>query len=171
MAFEGIPAAQPAPGEITRLLAEWTAGRAEPAAELWPVIYRELRQIASAYMRKERLDHTLQSTALVNEAWLKLAHSPRFGSTSVLHFKRIAARAMRQLLIEAARRRTADKRGGGVVAITLDECAGELAAGDRELLALDEALEELARLNTRQAMMVEARFFGGLDMEIGRAHV
>ena len=130
---------------------------------LFSLTYEELRRLASTVRRGDP-SNTLNTTALVNEAWLKLAHSTRFGSTSVLHFKRIAARAMRQLLIEAARRRTADKRGGGVVAITLDESAGELAAGDRELLALDGALEELARLNARQAMMVEARFFGGLDM-------
>jgi len=130
---------------------------------LFSLTYEELRRLASTVRRGDP-SNTLNTTALVNEAWLKLAHSPRFGSTSVLHFKRIAARAMRQLLIEAARRRTADKRGGGVAPITLDESAGELAAGDRELLALDGALEELARLNARQAMMVEARFFGGLDM-------
>ncbi len=130
---------------------------------LFSLTYEELRRLASSVRRGDP-SNTLNTTALVNEAWLKLAHSPRFASTSVLHFKRIAARAMRQLLIEAARRRTADKRGGGVVAITLDESAGELAAGDRELLALDGALEKLARLNARQAMMVEARFFGGLDM-------
>jgi RNA polymerase sigma factor (TIGR02999 family) len=130
---------------------------------LFSLTYEELRRLASSVRRGDP-SSTLNTTALVNEAWLKLAHSPRFTSTSPLHFKRIVARAMRQLLIEAARRRHADKRGGAAVPITLDDNAGEMAGGDQELLALDDALEQLARMNPRQATLVEARFFGGLDM-------
>jgi RNA polymerase sigma factor (TIGR02999 family) len=108
---------------------------------------------------------TLSPTALVNEAWMKLADSPHVARTSRLHFKRIAARAMRQVLIEAARRRQADKRGGGVPFVTFEDSMGETSTAADELLALDEALEELARLSPRQATMVEARFFGGLDLK------
>ena len=107
----------------------------------------------------------LSPTALVNEAWLKLAHSPRLAHTSRLHFKRIAARAMRQVLIEAARRRNADKRGGGAAFVTFEDSMGQTATAADELLALDEALEGLAKISPRQAMMVEARFFGGLEMK------
>jgi RNA polymerase sigma factor (TIGR02999 family) len=130
---------------------------------MFSLTYEELRRLASTVRRGDP-SLTLNTTALVNEAWLKLAQSPRFVSTSLLHFKRVAARAMRQLLIEAARRRNAEKRGGGMARVTLDESAGEVVSGDRELMLLDVALEELARLNPRQAMMVEARFFGGLDI-------
>jgi RNA polymerase sigma factor (TIGR02999 family) len=109
---------------------------------------------------------TLTPTVLVNEAWLKLAKSPELGSASRLHFKRIAARAMRQLLIEAARRRHSSKRGGedDVTIITYDESMLPVSTCGKELMALDAALDELARIEPRQAMMVESRFFGGLDV-------
>jgi RNA polymerase sigma factor (TIGR02999 family) len=129
---------------------------------LFSLTYEELRRLA-ATVRRSDPGVTLNTTALVNEAWLKLAKSPHFASTSPLHFKRIAARAMRQLLVEAARRRNADKRGGGAMLITLDDAAG-VASTEENLLALDAALLELANLSPRQALMVEARFFGGLDM-------
>jgi RNA polymerase sigma factor (TIGR02999 family) len=131
---------------------------------LFSVTYEELRRLASA-VRRDDPSATLNPTALVNEAWLKLADSPNLASTSPLHFKRIAARAMRQVLIEAARRRNAGKRGGGDVAlVTFDDSLEEIATTSGELLALDEALDELARVNPRQAQMVESRFFGGLDV-------
>jgi RNA polymerase sigma factor (TIGR02999 family) len=100
----------------------------------------------------------------VNEAWIKLAASPGLMPASRLHFKRIAARAMRQVLVEAARRRNADKRGAGVALVTFDESLNDSTTSAEELLALDEALEALARLNPRQAQIVESRFFGGLDV-------
>jgi RNA polymerase sigma factor (TIGR02999 family) len=101
----------------------------------------------------------------VNEAWLKLADSPWVALTSRLHFKRVAARAMRQVLIEAARRRNASKRGGsGALVVTYDDSLGETETCADDLLALDEAMEELSRIHPRQAMMVESRFFGGLDI-------
>jgi RNA polymerase sigma factor (TIGR02999 family) len=130
---------------------------------LFSVTYDELRRLASTVRRSDPAA-TLSPTTLVNEAWLKLASSPRFASTSQLHFKRIAARAMRQLLVEAARRRNAGKRGEGMAPIDLADIAAEAASSDEKLLALDSALVELARLSPRQAIMVEARFFGGLDM-------
>jgi RNA polymerase sigma-70 factor, ECF subfamily len=130
---------------------------------LFSVTYEELRRLA-ARVRQRDPSATLTPTALVNEAWIKLAGSPGLGRVSLLHFKRIAARAMRQVLIEAARRRKAEKRGGGQALVTFDEAIDQAASGADELLALDQALDELARLQPRQAMMVESRFFGGLDV-------
>ena len=126
--------------------------------------YEELRRLAAA-VRQGDPSATLSPTALVNEAWIKLADSPHVAQTSRLHFRRIAARAMRQVLIEAARRRQADKRGGGAPFVTFEDSMGETSTAADELIALDEALEGLARLSPRQAMMVEARFFGGLDLK------
>jgi RNA polymerase sigma factor (TIGR02999 family) len=130
---------------------------------LFSLAYEELRRLASS-VRSSDPGATLSPTALVNEAWLKLAESPSFATTSRLHFKRIAARAMRQVLIEAARRRHADKRGGHAVDVTFDDALHDRASGADELLALDAALDELARIHPRQALMVESRFFGGLDI-------
>ncbi|MEW5977641.1 MAG: ECF-type sigma factor [Acidobacteriota bacterium] len=132
--------------------------------QLFSVTYEELRRLASSVRRGDP-SATLNPTALVNEAWLKLANSPGFSTTSPLHFKRIAARAMRQVLIEAARRRNARKRGGGEgVAVTFDESMSEASSWGKDLLALNTALDELSRIQPRQAMMVEGRFFGGLDI-------
>jgi RNA polymerase sigma factor (TIGR02999 family) len=129
---------------------------------LFSAAYEELRRLASSVKRGDG-GATLSPTALVNEAWVKLAKSPRFSTTSPLHFKRIAARAMRQVLVEAARRRTADKRGGAAITITFDDLANFPAQSEEDLLALDVALQDLARIQPRQAKMVESRFFGGLD--------
>lgn len=131
---------------------------------LFSVTYEELRRLAASVKRSDP-NASLTPTTLVNEAWLKLAGSPELAATSPLHFKRIAARAMRQVLIEAARRRQAEKRGGkGAVFVTFDEALETPVSTDQELLALDGALEQLAKLNPRQAQMVEGRFFGGLDV-------
>jgi RNA polymerase sigma factor (TIGR02999 family) len=130
---------------------------------LFSVTYEELRRLASTVKRNDA-SSTLNPTALVNEAWLKLVKSPPFETTSPLHFKRIAARAMRQVLIEAARRRNAGKRGGQVIFAGVDLAVTEIAFGGQELLALDEALQELEQLEPRQAMLVESRLFGGLDV-------
>jgi RNA polymerase sigma-70 factor, ECF subfamily len=130
---------------------------------LFVATYEELRRLASS-LRAGRAGATLDSIALVHEAWVKLAGSASIGVMSELHFKRIAARAMRQVLVEAARRRQTHKRGGGVDLVTLDDELAPMAAGTEELLALDEALESLAQLHPRQAMIVESRFFGGIDV-------
>jgi RNA polymerase sigma factor (TIGR02999 family) len=131
--------------------------------DLFSVAYEELRRLASAVREGDR-SATLNPTALVNEAWLKLASSPGFASTSRLHFKRIAARAMRRVLIEAARRRNAQKRGGGAgIFVTLDDAPARTVSVGDEWIAFDGALEELARMSPRQALMVEGRFFGGLE--------
>ncbi len=132
--------------------------------DLFSVTYEELRRLANTVKRGDQ-SVTLTPTALVNEAWLKLANSPRFASTSRLHFKRIAARAMRQVLVEAARRRNAGKRGGpDAIVVAIDDAQDGVACAGKDLLALDRALDELARLEPRQALMVESRFFGGLDI-------
>lgn len=131
---------------------------------LFSVTYEELRRLASSVRRADPAA-TLSPTTLVNEAWLKLANSPPFASVSRLHFKRIAARAMRQVLIEAARRRKAQKRGGPeALTVTFDDSLNEAATFSNNLLALNAALDELAQMNPRQAVMVEGRFFGGLGV-------
>lgn len=136
----------------------------EELDHLFSVAYEELRRLASTVRRSDP-GATLTPSTLVNEAWLKLANSPPLAATSQVHFKRIAARAMRQVLIESARRRAATKRGGKDVAfVTFDEELHDYAAGATEMLALDAALDELARLLPRQAIIVEYHFFGGLEL-------
>jgi RNA polymerase sigma-70 factor, ECF subfamily len=131
---------------------------------LFSATYEELRRLASSVRRGDP-SATLNPTALVNEAWMKMAKSPEIASTSRLHFKRIAARAMRQILIEAARRRNAGKRGGGQnVTVSFDESFQKGPSCGDDLLRLDRALDELALMNPRQAALVESRFFGGLDI-------
>ncbi len=132
--------------------------------DLFSLTYEELRRLASSVKRGDR-SNTLNPTALVNEAWLKLANSPGILTTSPLHFKRIAARAMRQLLVEAARRRGAGKRNiEGSPVITFDESLHGAFTSDQDLLGLNAALDELAELEPRQATIVESRFFGGFEM-------
>ncbi|MBS1805861.1 MAG: sigma-70 family RNA polymerase sigma factor [Acidobacteria bacterium] len=131
---------------------------------LFSLTYEELRRLASSVKRFDG-SATLNPTALVNEAWLKLARCPELASASRLHFKRIAARAMRQILVEAARKRNSEKRGGeDAVLITFDESTTPVATSSMDLLALDSALDEFARIHPRQAMMVESRFFGGFEI-------
>jgi RNA polymerase sigma factor (TIGR02999 family) len=130
--------------------------------DLFSAAYEELRRLASA-VRRDDPNATISPTALVNEAWLKLADSPAVARTSPLHFKRIAARAMRQVLVEAARRRNAEKRGGGAAVVTFDDAMSAVSTAD-DILGLDAALEALAQIEPRQALMVESRFFGGLDV-------
>lgn len=143
------------------------AGSAEERRALDAVFsaaYEELRRLASSVRRGDP-SATLSPTALVNEAWIKLSNAPAVALTSRLHFKRIAARAMRQVLVEAARRRHAHKRGGrDAVFVTFDESIGNRTTWTDDLLGLDAALGTLARLHPRQAVMVESRFFGGLDV-------
>lgn len=132
---------------------------------LAPHLYAELHRLASAYMRRERADHTLQPTALINEAWIRLSASPGPEWTSRAHFLSIAAQCMRQILVDHARRRNSEKRGAGQVLVplgTLDRSAEETAP--EELLALDEALRRLGELDARKARVIELRFFGGLTV-------
>lgn len=131
--------------------------------ELFTLTYAELRKLAAAVRRGDP-SATLNPTALVNEAWLKMARSPGLHAQSPLHFKRIAARAMRQILVEAARRRVAAKRGGGELTVAFDSALQPAACAGRELLAMNDVLDRLQALNPRQAAMVESRFFGGLEI-------
>jgi RNA polymerase sigma factor (TIGR02999 family) len=133
--------------------------------EQFSLVYEELRRLAASVLRHEQ-NGKLTPTTLVHEAWLKLANSPQVADTSPLHFRRIAARAMRQVLVDAARRRHAARRRDGEVLVTFDELLpgmNELAS-PRDILALDSALEELSRVSSRQATLVEGRFFGGLEI-------
>lgn len=140
------------------------SGKRRALDELFSLTYEELRRLASSVKRGDP-GNTLNPTALVNEAWLKLARSPELAAESPLHFKRIAARAMRQLLIEAARRRNAHKRGDGeAIYVSFDDSLATAPSTAAELLALDDALDELARLDPRQSAIVESRFFGGLEI-------
>ena len=133
--------------------------------QLFSLAYEELLRLASTVKRGDP-SNTLSPTALVNEAWLKLAKSPGLAAASHLHFKRIAARAMRQLLVESARRRNSHKRGGDgeIIFVSFDESLDGAVTPGKDLLALDTALTELARLEPRQALIVEIRFFGGLEI-------
>jgi RNA polymerase sigma factor (TIGR02999 family) len=135
--------------------------------QLFSATYEELRRLAAAVKSGDR-HATLNPTTLVHEAWLKLARSPPFAATSELHFKRIAARAMRQLLVESARRRLARKRGADSRPATIPKAFDDLRAleapQNEDILRIDAALDELARLSPRQAMVVESRFFGGLEV-------
>jgi RNA polymerase sigma factor (TIGR02999 family) len=130
---------------------------------LFSAAYEELRQLAGV-VRKSSPNATLSPTTLVNEAWLKLSRTPPAGVASKLHFKRIAARAMRQILVDAARRKNAARHGGDLVQVTFDDGAEQIAATAGDLIALDDALRALAQISPRQSAMVEARFFGGLDI-------
>ncbi len=150
------------PGDITALLAEMRSGRKEALAQLLPLVYNELRRLAGRYMRDERRGHTLQPTALVHEAYLRLAGQDRAKWRNRAQFMGIAGRVMRRILVDHARKRHAAKRGGSLV--TLDEGLGQgsVAAQAEEILAVDEALERLDRFDPQQARVVELRYFGGL---------
>jgi RNA polymerase sigma-70 factor (ECF subfamily) len=158
-------AREPTTGEITRLLAEWTSGRREPAPELWSMVYRELRQIAGAYMRNERPDHTLQTTALVNEAWVRTFEGEPFRWASRKHFFCAMAQTMRRILVNHARKYQAQKRGAEWEQVSLETIPALRVERPAQLLALDEALEQLGQLNRRQAQVIEMRFFVGLTAE------
>lgn len=141
----------------------FAAGDSHGLDQLFAAAYDELRRLASA-IRRDDPGATLTPTALVNEAWLKLRASANLAPASRLHFKRIAGRAMRQVLVEAARRRRAAKRGSGMAPVTLDDADARALSTPDDVLALDAALTELARIAPRQAAMIESRFFGGLDV-------
>jgi RNA polymerase sigma factor (TIGR02999 family) len=149
--------------DVTRLLAEWANGDQHALEELTPLVYRELRQLASGYLQKERREHTLQPTALVHEAYLRLVgqKNPNFRDRS--HFFGVAARLMRQILVDHARRRQAGKRAGGKA--SLDKAKIFRQEGSRDLLALDSGLNALERFDPRKSKAVELRYFGGLTMD------
>jgi RNA polymerase sigma factor (TIGR02999 family) len=150
---------------VTELLAHWSRGDEVALAELTPLVYEELRRLAHRHMGGERPDHTLQTTALVNEAYLRLAGqtNPRWQNRA--HFFAVAARAMRQILVSYARSYRAQKRGGGALKVDLDEAALVSPEESREIVDLHEALERLATLDSRKAQVVELKFFGGLNYD------
>ena len=151
--------------EITRLLLDWRGG--DPAAldALLPVVYAELRRIAHLYMRRQRAGHSLQTTALVNEAYLKLIDSDRVNWQDRNHFFAICSQLMRRILVDSARRKISQKRGGDRLQVTLDEHAAATVEHAADVVGLDDALKQLATLSPRQAQIVELRYFGGLTEE------
>jgi len=157
------PASSPA--DITRLLQAWGGGDAGALENLTPMVYAEMRRIAARYMRRENPGNSLQATALVNEAYLRLVDLAQVRWQDRAHFFAVAAQTMRRILVDAARARAAGKRGGGAVHVNLDEALDAMPDRPGELVALDEALDGLARLDPRKAKVIEMRFFGGLTVE------
>ena len=151
--------------EITQLLLAWSEGDREALDRLTPLVYAELRRLAKSYMRKERAGHTLQTTALIHEAYLRLIDASQVEWRSRAHFFGVAARAMRQILVAMARERGCQKRGGVARQVSLDEAMMIDEGLDEDLVALDEALGALAQFDARKAQVVEMRFFGGLTEE------
>jgi RNA polymerase sigma factor (TIGR02999 family) len=152
--------------EVTRLLEEWSGGNQAALDELMPIVYDELRRLAQHFMNRERKGNTLQTTALVNEAYLKLVDQRRAQWHNRKHFFAVSAHLMRRILVDRARERGYQKRGGGALTVSLDEAltvsTDEQAA---EIVALDEALKELATFDERKTRVVELRYFGGLSVE------
>ena len=152
-----------APKNVTQLLADWSHGEAAALSELTPLVYEELRRLAHHYMKGQRPDHTLQATALVNEAYLRLADQTSPDFTNRSHFFAVAAQAMRQILVNYAKASRSQKRGGGARKVELDEAALISPEETTEILDLNEALERLATLDSRKAHVVELKYFGGLN--------
>jgi RNA polymerase sigma factor (TIGR02999 family) len=150
---------------VTELLAQWSHGDDAALAELTPLVYEELRRLAHHHMGGQRPDHTLQTTALVNEAYLRLADqtNPRWQNRA--HFFAVAARAMRQILVSYARTQQAQKRGGGAIKLDLDQAALISPQESKEIVDLHEALEQLSALDSRKAQVVELKYFGGLNYD------
>ena len=150
---------------VTELLAEWSHGDNAALAELTPLVYEELRRLAHHFMEGQRPDHTLQTTALVNEAYMRLADQTKPSWQNRAHFFAVAARAMRQILVNYARSNRAQKRGGGALKVELDEAAILSPEQSKEIVDLHEALERLAALDSRKAQVVELKYFGGLNYD------
>jgi RNA polymerase sigma factor (TIGR02999 family) len=151
--------------DVTQRLSDWKNGDKTALDELTPLIYEELRRLAGTYFSRERANHTLQPTALINEAYIRLVggNTPEFKDRS--HFLGVAAQLMRQVLVDHARSHNAEKRGGGEPKISLDEAISSAQEKPAQLVALDDALTELSRFDPRKAEIVELRYFGGLTIE------
>ncbi len=156
---------KPSPEEITGLLLAWGNGDKAALDRLIPLVYQELRRLAHRQMRRERAGDTLQTTALVNEAYLRLVDYERMQPRDRAHFLAIAAQAMRRILIERARSRRSAKRGSGAQKVSLDEAAEVSNERAADVLALDEALTQLAAIDPRKSQIVELKYFGGLTIE------
>ena len=151
--------------EITQLLAEWSDGDQSALDELYPLVYDELHRLARRYMSREKKGHTLQTTALINEAYVRLVDQKNVHWANRSHFFAISAQIMRRILIDHARRHAFAKRGGGAQHVSLEEVAVITPDASRELLLLDEALKSLAEMDPRRSQVVELRYFGGLNNE------
>jgi RNA polymerase sigma factor (TIGR02999 family) len=152
------------PGSVTGLLLAWREGDDAALEQLVPLVHQELHRIARGCMRGERTGHSLQATALVNEAYLRLIGAQQVDWQNRVHFLAVSARLMRRILVDFARKKKYQKRGGGAQDVTLDEALIVVEPG-RDLLALDEALDALAKMDERKAKVVEMRYFGGLTVE------
>jgi RNA polymerase sigma factor (TIGR02999 family) len=150
---------------VTQLLGDWSRGDTDALERLIPLVEPELHRLAHHYMSRERAGHTLQTTALINEAYLRLVDNSKPTWQNRNHFVAAAAQLMRRIMVDHARERLSLKRGGGAVRVTLDETAWVTDARSEELLALDEALANLAALDSRKSLVVELRYFGGLTAE------
>ena len=153
------------PGEVTALLIAWSAGDRDALEKLVPLVYADLRSRAEGYLRKERSGHTLQPTALVNEAYLKLVDQTRVKWQNRAHFYAVASRAMREVLVDYARRHRAGKRGSGETRVAFEDGMKATPERSLDLLALDMALDRLAQLDERQSRLVEMRVFAGLTID------
>jgi RNA polymerase sigma-70 factor, ECF subfamily len=153
------------PADLTRLLQDWSRGDADAFDKLVPIVYDELHALARRFMRRERADHTLQTTALVNEVYLKLVGKSAIQWQNRAHFLAVAAQVMRRILVTHARRRVAGKRGGPALRLALDEAMAPVSEKGIDLVALDAALTRLSEIEPVQARLVELRFFGGLTIE------
>lgn len=159
----GVPA--PDPQEVTQLLEKWSHGDAGALQKLTPLVYDELRRLARQYMKQQPPEHTLQTTALVNEAYLRLAGQKKPSFTNRSHFLAVAAKAMRQILVNHAKALQTGKRGAGAGKVQLDEAALVSPEQTSAMLDLNEALEKLAMLDSRKAQVVELKYFGGLKQD------
>jgi RNA polymerase sigma-70 factor, ECF subfamily len=155
---------EPAGHDVSSLLRAWSGGDQRALERLTPIVYDELHRLARRYMKQERPGHSLQTTALVNEAYTRLVDYKRMQWQNRAHFFAVSAQLMRRILVEHARRHNL-KRGGNVQHVSLDEAAIVGAVGDTDLVALDDAMNALARLDPRKVQVVEMRFFGGLSVE------
>ncbi len=160
----------PASAQTTQILIDLSKGQPSAASRLMPLVYDELRALAARYMAQERAGHTLQATALVNEAYLKLIDQSRIDWKGRAHFFAVAAETIRRILVDHARQHLAAKRGGSARRLTLSDATGPPEADPLDLLDLDEALDRLGELNERHGKVVELRFFGGLSVD-ETAHV
>ncbi len=151
--------------QATRLLIDWSNGNREAAAGLMPLVYDELRRLARGYLQRERSDHTLQATSLVHEAYLRLVDQGTTTWQNRAHFFGVAAQLMRRILVDHARRHRRKKRGGALDKVEFDEALALSVSRDLNLIALDDALQDLAALNPQHSQIVELRFFGGMTIE------
>lgn len=155
----------PTPKSITELLIEWREGDESALDRLIPLVYEELRRLARYYMRRERPGHTLQTGALVNEAYLRLVEHKGMRWQNRSHFYAVAAQAMRRILVDHARSRRYVKRGGGTQIVELDEAASVVQKQAANLVALDDALRDLSTIDSRKSQIVEMRYFGGMSVD------